>query len=370
MAAIGILSAPLLMTTTSCSTDVFDPDEYDSIVKFLSPVDSVDANHTWNLTTTHSYTFTANGSHGAKELLVFTEDPTMNKKAQLVGRADISDGQQVKLTLSIPGIQEQLFAALADAAGNYYPYYKIIYYLELEDDVDLDALAKAHGGSYDIENTVIWGDYDSTYTYRVKYDFLNKELVNKNDLGGISRTAQYKITFNPDKVTLNNGDPIEMEDVVSANLSVDYSSIRIVTDPAGANVPYVLKGGKDEHGMPDGTTVATYTIPDNTKVTITYDAFVRGNGEQTITNKVTALDEEEVVEDTKDYGSASEGQGAIASFKIVKTDGYDANKKLSGVRFKIYAANDELDFGEDNDYAKSCQKGFASGVKTDLSSLF
>ena len=84
MAAIGILSAPLLMTTTSCSTDVFDPDEYDSIVKFLSPVDSVDANHTWNLTTTHSYTFTANGSHGAKELLVFTEDPTMNKKAQLV----------------------------------------------------------------------------------------------------------------------------------------------------------------------------------------------------------------------------------------------------------------------------------------------
>ena len=54
MAAIGILSAPLLMTTTSCSTDVFDPDEYDSIVKFLSPVDSVDANHTWNLTTTHS----------------------------------------------------------------------------------------------------------------------------------------------------------------------------------------------------------------------------------------------------------------------------------------------------------------------------
>ena len=239
-----------------------------------------------------------------------------------------------------------------DAAGNYYPYYKIIYYLELEDDVDLDALAKAHGGSYDIENTVIWGDYDSTYTYRVKYDFLNKELVNKNDLGGISRTAQYKITFNPDKVPLNNGDPIEMEDVVSANLSVDYSSIRIVTDPAGANVPYVLKGGKDEHGMPDGTTVATYTIPDNTKVTITYDAFVRGNGEQTITNKVTALDEEEVVEDTKDYGSASEGQGAIASFKIVKTDGYDANKKLSGVRFKIYAANDELDFGEDNDYAK------------------
>ena len=120
IAAVAALSVPLLVATSSCSTDVFDQDEYDSIVKFLSPVDSIDANHTWNLTTTHTYTFAATGEHGAKELLVFTEDPTMNKKAQLMGRTDISDGQRVSLALSMPTVQQQLYAALADAAGNYY----------------------------------------------------------------------------------------------------------------------------------------------------------------------------------------------------------------------------------------------------------
>ena len=120
IAAVAALSVPLLMTTSSCSTDVFDQDEYDSIVKFLSPVDSVDVNHTWNLTTTHTYNFTATGGHGATELLVFTENPVSSKKAQLMARSDISDGQQVTLSVSMPSIQKQLFAALADADGNYF----------------------------------------------------------------------------------------------------------------------------------------------------------------------------------------------------------------------------------------------------------
>lgn len=120
IAAVAALSVPLLVATSSCSTDVFDQDKYDNIVEFLSPVDSVDANHTWNLTTTHQYTFTATGEHGATELLVFTEDPTTNKEAQLMARTDISDGQQVSLSVSMPSIQQHLYAALADAAGNYY----------------------------------------------------------------------------------------------------------------------------------------------------------------------------------------------------------------------------------------------------------
>lgn len=239
-----------------------------------------------------------------------------------------------------------------DDHGQYYPYYRLTYYLKLKPGVDLDALARANGGSYDVDNTAIWGDYTSTFTYKVKYDYMDKELLNKDELGGISRTAQYKITFNSEKITLNHGTPITVTDVLSANLSVDYGSIKIVTDPAGLSVPYSLRGGRDEHGVPDGTTVATYTVPDHTKVVITYDAFVRGDGEQTITNKVSALDDEEVVEDTKDYGAASEGQGAIASFRIVKVDGNDANNKLEGVKFKVYAQNDELDFGERNDFAK------------------
>lgn len=143
-----------------------------------------------------------------------------------------------------------------------------------------------------------------------------------------------------------------MTDVMSANLSVDYSSIRIVTYPTGQEVPYSLSGEKDEYDLPTGRTIATYTVPDSTMVVITYDADVRGNGSQTIVNKVSVNDEDETTTTTKSYGTVTEGEGAVASFKIVKVDGYDANKKLEGVRFKIFAEKSGIDFGEKVNHAK------------------
>ena len=224
------------------------------------------------------------------------------------------------------------------ADGNYYPYYKIIYYLKVKDGVDLKALAIVNGGEYDVDNTVNWGDHESKFTYKVEYDYLDKKLLNKGELGGTNRTAKYQITFNPSKATLNEGSDMTMTDVLSANLSVEYGSISIVTEPAGQSVRYSLSGGEG------GTTVATYIIPDSTKVTITYDASVRGNGSQKIVNKVSVNGKDKTIENTKSYGSASEGEGAQASFKIVKVDGYDASIKLQGVKFKVFCENPNLDF--------------------------
>lgn len=230
------------------------------------------------------------------------------------------------------------------ANGQYYPYYRIVYTMKLKDDVDLEQLAIANGGEHHLVNTAKWGDHESEFDYTTTYDYLDKELLNAGELGETNRKAQYRITFNSAKATLHSGEPMEMTDIISANLSVDYSSIQIVTDPAGQAVPYSLSGGKDENGNPDGTTVATYTVPDSTKVVITYDADVRGNGSQTIVNKVSVNGQEETIETIKSYGSLSEGEGAIASFKIVKVDGYDANKKLKGVTFKIFAENPDIYF--------------------------
>ena len=143
-----------------------------------------------------------------------------------------------------------------------------------------------------------------------------------------------------------------MTDTISANLSVDYSSIRIVTDPVGAAVPYSLSGGKNEDGTSNGTTIATYTVPDETKVEITYRAYVRGNGEQTIVNKVSVNGKDKTVTHKESYTIPIDGEAAVAAFNIVKVDGHDANKKLEGVKFKIFAEDSELDFGEKANHAK------------------
>ena len=224
------------------------------------------------------------------------------------------------------------------ANGNYYSHYKITYYVKLKDGVDLDALAVANGGEHELTNTAKWGDHESSYTYKTVYDYFDKKLLNENELGGINRTARYQITFNPAKATLNQGEPMTLTDVMSPNLSLDYSSVSITTDPEGVPVPY------SSIGPDDGTTVVRYTIPDSTAVTITYEAMVVGNGPVTITNDADINGKEEHTESTKIYGGAGEGDAAVASFKIVKVDGYDASKKLEGVQFRLFAENPDLSF--------------------------
>ena len=222
--------------------------------------------------------------------------------------------------------------------GPFYSHYKIQYFLKLKDGVDLDALAIANGGEHDLTNTAKWGDHESSYTYKTVYDYFDKKLLNENELGGTNRTARYQITFNQAKAMLNQGEPMTLTDKMSPNLSLDYSSVSITTDPEGMPVPYSATG------RDDGSTVVKYTIPDSTAVTITYEALVVGNGEVTIKNDAEINGREEHTESTKIYKVTGEGESALASFKIVKVDGYDASKKLEGVQFKFFAENADLSF--------------------------
>ena len=112
-----------------------------------------------------------------------------------------------------------------------------------------------------------WNGHESSCDYETEYDYLDKKL-------------------------LNEGEPMTMTDTLSSNLSVDYGSIMITTDPAGASVPYSLGGGEG------GTTVATYTVPDATEVVVTYDALIIGNNTQTISNRVSVKGKEKNVEVT------------------------------------------------------------------------
>ncbi len=265
--------------------------------------------------------------------------------SQVAGKTDISYSETsngVILTANSVPMQSD---------GSYYPYYRICYYLRLKDGVDLNQLAIANGGEHHLINTVRWGGHEDDCDYETKYEYLTKELLNEGELGGKNRKAHYRITFNSAKAALNEGEPMTMTDVLSKNLSVDYSSIQITTDPAGMAVPYNLKGGVGPDGRTDGTTVATFTVPDSTKVVITYDADVRGNGEQTIVNTVSVKDRTKVSQNKNEYVSDSGGEASIVSFKIVKVDGYDANKKLSGVPFRVFCENPDLDFGEKANHA-------------------
>ena len=221
-----------------------------------------------------------------------------------------------------------------DSANNLFNYYKITYYLQLREGLDLDELAIMNGGKFEIDNTATWGGHTTTYTYEHEYDFLTKEIL--QEASASNRKVQYKITYNEAKARLNGGDPVEMVDVLNKYLSLDYSSIHIETDPTGRVVTYNIQGSG-----PD--TAATYTIPDETKVIITYDATVVSSGSNGGTiryeNIVTVNGKTERVYRDVQIAATAGGSGAIAHVKAVKVDGNVGSKKLAGAKFKLYASD-------------------------------
>ena len=233
--------------------------------------------------------------------------------------------------------------------GEFYSHYKLQYWLKLKDGVSLEELAVQSGGKYELTNSAMWGEHESSFTFETKYDFLSKDLLEPvpgtDASGDLNRDAKYQIVFNPKKAELNGGEPIEMTDTLSANLSLDYTSVNIVTEPEGMEVPYTVKGGAN------GTTVATFMVPDSTKVTINYTAQVVATGTGIkYTNTVEVKGEKETKENYVDINIDGAGSGSLAYLRISKVDGYDANKKLTGIKFRLTPVDSTVSLSKNDDY--------------------
>lgn len=116
---ITALLSPIILGLASCSKDVYDSERHHEIIRYLSPVDSVDQKHTWQLTEDHTYSVSIDANVGARALEIYSDNPVKSTEAELMSRVYVRDGQQVTLTVSMPSIQESLYAALVDADGKY-----------------------------------------------------------------------------------------------------------------------------------------------------------------------------------------------------------------------------------------------------------
>lgn len=114
------LVAILTMGMVSCNKSVYDEDEYVRIIRYLSPVDSVDQRHTWSLTENHTYRFHAETGSDIEMVRVFTENPLTSNSAEMMGSAYISRGGSAVVSVVVPSLLTTLYAALVDKNGNYY----------------------------------------------------------------------------------------------------------------------------------------------------------------------------------------------------------------------------------------------------------
>ena len=216
-----------------------------------------------------------------------------------------------------------------DGNGLYKSVYQIYYYLIPKDETALNALEQASIAAGDhkveLENKVTWGDFDDDVTIDYEYPAVEKEQLTSADPNGF---VKYKIVLNPDKLTLNNNQPMTMEDAAT-NISVDYSTIVIEADPAAnaKDITYYYRGY-----------TGYYTIPDATKVTITYSARVIGDGDIPISNEATMKGFKDTTSSTEKGGSTAGGSLNIDWVVVYKHEWRKMEKGLNGA---VYVLTDK-----------------------------
>ena len=117
---ILIIAVVMVIGTISCSKELdYDKEKFEKYRKRVSPVDSVDWNHTWQLAVSRTYQFTVNANVGAQRLEIYSDNPITSTEAALMGRAYVKDGEQLTLSVSVPNLLTTLYAALVDKDGTY-----------------------------------------------------------------------------------------------------------------------------------------------------------------------------------------------------------------------------------------------------------
>ncbi len=263
---------------------------------------------------------------GWNQMVIYGGDQyNQDKGPSSVSYTDTTDG--ITLTANTIPMQDD---------GTPYSYYRIYYYLQLKDGIDLHEYVLANQGV--VKNTAKWGDFDSTYEYKGEYEAFDKYIETGYPQG---RVVKYIIDYNPEAVQLNNGKNITLTDLLDKKLTLRYNTVTVTTEPE-ENTPLVkwnIGGTSAEDGTDySGGTKAVFTIPDETHVHITYEAKVVGNGYVAFNNYATTVKYSDEVKETGTFSDADDGGGdaAVGHLVITKVNGYDGSIKLPGLKFKVY----------------------------------
>ncbi|MDO4806911.1 MAG: prealbumin-like fold domain-containing protein, partial [Coriobacteriales bacterium] len=257
-------------------------------------------------------------------------------------------GGKFNVTLTDTGIKITTNAQCLPRNGEqYYDMYKVVYYLTVKDASALNRIkslaAASDGGVYKIHNAAtfngITGEADVTY----QYEGLKKELLNESELTKTNEDIwpEFRITLNPGAELLNKGEPLTMTDTVQ-NLNVDITSIR--AEPS-EGVTWDMTGN-----------TVTYSIPDATKVVITYRARVALSSSPTpgTTQHITFSNTAEMkgysdnVEQTAVRKNEGAGSASIASINLMKYEAGNMKKTLPGAKFQLQDANGKPIRDKDN----------------------
>ncbi len=138
----------------------------------------------------------------------------------------------------------------------------------------------------------------------------------------------YRVDINKEKAELNGGKNYVAEDSYSTNISVDYQTIEIRTEPENRKVSYDYSGN-----------VGRFTIPDKTHVIIEYEATVIARENSSIItaeNTVTMLGYEKTKTDEISLEGSLYSYASVPSVFIKKYESGHMESGLNGAVFQLF----------------------------------
>ena len=181
--------AVLTLGVMSCNKDVYDENLHEELIRYLSPVDSVDQQHEWKLSSTNTYVFSIDAGYNIKKVLLLTGNPLTDRTAEIMTQQEVGNSKKITLSASVPYLQTTLYAALVNDEGKYY-----VTSLS-PDDTNVSFVDATVG-------TPLTTPTPQTYTYLFEENFPEAGDYDYNDLVlriSQERTGEREVTF---RVTL------------------------------------------------------------------------------------------------------------------------------------------------------------------------
>ena len=232
----------------------------------------------------------------------------------------------------------------ADSPKHFYARYRLVYYLTVKDsaiDSVIDSAISDSEGKYKISNNAEWEGHTGDAEIDYEYPGLTKDILTSDaDLKRIDEDipVDFKITANPSRETLNNGNDITLTDTAE-NLIIQPETIKIKVDGEEVHNVLYVQNGKS----------MVYTIPDRKKVEITYSAKVelKTIGEQgdnikvDFNNVVDMLSYNSDVKKTASRQNTGAGVASVPLINVLKYKAGDMETKLEGAEFVLLDKNKE-----------------------------
>ena len=254
--------------------------------------------------------------------------------------------------------------------GSYYPYYHIRYWLKIKDSKieDLTNAAISNKGSTSIGNTVKWGDLED----KTDVDF-DVPVIEKNGWftdtvisGYNNRMFDFAIDINKAEHKINNGQPMELTDTHTSNVSVEYNTVKAykVKDPTIDSNEYKTVQGliekaktqtlesweqnkidKFNNGVEnapevywnfDGNIGAFSGIDDETHYLIVYSALIIGSNAQEFSNEADMEGFISTKSAWRDFGNDSGGAAEVYQIGLLKHMKGKTSEGLAGTTFQLF----------------------------------